>query len=254
MTMQAGVLLVENSYNFYFPGNIHYPDALPCEIAARIVPGAHTDVVVSEGFDTVREPYVQEGRRLQHEGADVISSNCGFSVVFQDDIAEATGLPTVMSSLLLAPLLARIYSGRIGILTFDASNLDAPRRSTAGWAADFDLPLADVRQSEHWMRLRNRGPTALDLNVMRQDLVEISQEFVDQYGLKALLIECCAMLPFERDIHEATGLPIFDHLCILHSIIDRTEGRGMPERPDPLDGYPHARSGLSAHVVEQTGD
>jgi hypothetical protein len=227
--VKVGLLLLESTY-MTVPGGMGHPDTFDFPTERVRVDGAQTSVVVSDGYGSLADVYVAAAKEMGQRGADIVATNCGFTVVFQDAIAEATGLPTFTSALLLAPLLARMYSNRLGILSFDASSIDAARRQAAGWPADLILPIADVQSSSEWRKLRDVQTPDLDHVRMKEDLLEIAADFVRETDVGALLIECTAMLPFETALYETVGLPMYDSPAILKLLVDRTNGVGLTDQ------------------------
>jgi hypothetical protein len=162
--------------------------------------------------------------RLRDSGVSMITANCGFSVAFQDAVANAVGLPTMLSSLILAPLLTRVFNGEIGVLTFSAADIDEARRTAARWPADLNPAIADVSESAAWMAMRSRTRPELDYLRMEADLRDVAMRLCREHKPKAILVECTAMLPFETALHKWTELPIFGITTFVHYLVERISG------------------------------
>lgn len=219
----VGVLLLESTY-MGLPGGMGRADSFDFPVIQEPVFGAQTEVIASSRFAALKDGYVEAALKLRDSGVSMITANCGFSVAFQEPVSRAVGLPTMMSSLLLAPLLNRIFNGRIGILTFSTADVDEARRAAAAWPADLNPPIADVSKSAAWMALRSRTRPELDYPRMEADLHDVTRRFCDENDLKAILVECTAMLPYETALHRWTNLPVFGITTFLHFLVDRLNG------------------------------
>lgn len=225
----VGLLLLETTY-MDRPGAMGHSATFDFPVIRRHVPGAVTSVIVSDQFAALTADYVASARDLAGEGVQAIVSNCGFSVAFQEVISADTGLPTFTSALLLAPLLDIVFGGRLAVLTYDAQQIDAARRRAARWPEGFDPPMADVASSREWRKLSAPAKPELDYDEMERDLIEVAQQLVAEHDVRALLIECTAMLPFESSLFRATGLPVFGAPGFIHYLVERINGHGLADQ------------------------
>jgi hypothetical protein len=128
------------------PGTFAYPTRY------RTVPGARVDNVV-RGDASALAAYVESARALEREGAVAITTNCGFTVLYQRALSARVGVPVATSSLLLLPLMARVLPpGRaIGVITYDGTRLGARHLEAAG-LDDGDAPvvIAGIEGTESW--------------------------------------------------------------------------------------------------------
>jgi hypothetical protein len=202
------------------PGGLSRPSTFPVETAYRTVDGAAGLRVVGPDYAAVAGQFESTARELASSGAGFLTSNCGFAIAYQDDVQSATGLPTALSSLLLLPMLVRVYGGGVGVLTYDGSQFDEARRAAVGWPTDVDVPIADVQQSAAWLSFSNTYEVdGLDTEGMRRDLIETAAAFARQHSLRAILLECTGMCPFIADVRAATGLPTYDVVGLVHFLV-----------------------------------
>ena len=235
---EVGILLLESTY-MELPGGMGRADTYRFAARRQSVAGAQTSVVVSERFATLTDNYVTAAQELAESDVRMIGANCGFSVAFQDAVAGATGLPTMMSSLLMVPLISRIFNGRVGILTFDADSIDSDRRQAAGWPEGLDVPIRDVTWSDAWMAMRSTTRPALDYPLMRADVLKIVHELREDEGVEAIIIECTAMLPFEDDMRQASGCVVFGVTSFLHYLYAQ-----FPALPESVSAGAGAPGGI----------
>jgi hypothetical protein len=210
-TRPVGVMVLENAHLGHLAGlhgALASPRTFPNSIV-RTVPGAHSDVVVSPGYAKVEDQYVATARSLADEGVEVLTADCGFSIAYQDAVAVC-GHPTALSSLLLVPLLARVFPGRFAIVTYDAEQLDDARRRAAGWPSGLDVPVVGLSTSPAWAELAGDDGSALDLEAMRAELFGLARGLVEANGTKAILLECTTTFPFADDLRQELGVAVFD--------------------------------------------
>ncbi len=213
---KTGILSLEGT-RIVGEGSMYDTARIRPPVAESAVPGA-TAVRVIEQPDVVRVPYAATAQRLQEDGAELIVSNCGLSMGLQSSVQRATGLPTIMSALLLVPLLSRVFGGSVGILSYAAAPLADPLlRSECGWDERVAARVAEVRDCPGWARLEV-PEEPLDLDGMRRELLRTLDGLLAEGGLRVLLVECTAMGPFVRDIREATSLPVFDIVDLIDFI------------------------------------
>jgi hypothetical protein len=203
------VLLLDGA-RLEIAGAVADPRSFSAPTRYRVVPGASGAVVASPEFEAVAGEYIDTACAAVAAGATMLTSNCGFAIAYQDAVRAAARVPTALSSLLLVPLLHRVYGERLGILTFDATQLDDERRRLSGWPPGVDLPIADVQHSAAWRALNAPAGAILLDDQMRTDLVETSRNLVSRHDVSALLLECTGFCPFATDVARCTGLPVYD--------------------------------------------
>ena len=114
----VGMLLLETRFP-RIPGDGGNAATWPFPVLWRVVSGATPDRVVRDRGSVV-EDFVAAGRELAALGADGITTNCGFLVLYQDRLARECGVPVAASSLLQVPWVCLLYtspSPRDGLLS-----------------------------------------------------------------------------------------------------------------------------------------
>src|SRR5687767_1059483 len=89
------------------------------------VAGADPDLVVRRGAAGLLPAFVEGAMLLEREGVGALTTNCGFLVKYQRQLAAAVRIPVFTSSLLLVPLVHRMLGPgrRVGIMTVSAATL-----------------------------------------------------------------------------------------------------------------------------------
>ena len=73
-----------------------------------MVRGASPDRVVRHRAEGLLGDFIEAGRELVAQGADGLTTNCGFLSLFQAELAAAVQVPVATSSLMQAPLIQRL--------------------------------------------------------------------------------------------------------------------------------------------------
>lgn len=165
-------------------------------------------------------------RRLEARGALAIVGACGFFAHFQEIIADAVSVPVFLSSLVQAPLIQLGLKKDQKLLVFaaDGASIDDELLSHVG-ATGERLIVQDVGSREAFAPIR-WGKTELDNGALIDDLVSLAKQQVAAHPeIGAILLECSDLPPYSADIHDATGLPVFDFITLIdwahHAVTQR---------------------------------
>lgn len=213
----VGVLMLDAAH-LEEPGSVGSPSSFAAPASYTTVAGATGDAILSTAFQGLKSAYVLAASELAATGHSLLTSNCGFTIPFQDAVRDETDTPTALSSLLLVPLLVRVYGSRLGVLAFRDSALDRGRRTAAGWP-DVDIPVEDVQHSEVWRTLNGPRGSQLPVRRLRDDLLETAQLFAETHELHAILLECTGFSAFRSEIEAATGARTFDIVDLINFLL-----------------------------------
>jgi Asp/Glu/hydantoin racemase len=187
----------------------------------RVVAGASPDLVVRRGAAGMLAPFIEAGRELIGQGAEAITTNCGFLALFQAELSEALRVPVATSALMQVPMVQALLppGKRVGVLTVSAASLTPEHLARAGCPPD--LPVVGTEEGREFTRVLLENESALDVEAARADLVAAGRKLIESYpGVGAIVLECTNMPPYAGDVRDATGLPVFsmvDYVCWLHS-------------------------------------
>ena len=213
---RVGILMLEARFP-RVPGDMGNAGTWPFPVLYRVVRGASPDRVVRHRAEGLLEPFIEAGRALVAEGADGITTNCGFLSLFQAELAGALGVPVATSALMQAPLIqATLPPGRrVGILTISAGTLTAEHLAAAG--VPEGTPVMGTEAGAEFTRVILGDELRLDVEAARRDVVDAAQALVARHPeTGAILLECTNMTPYAADVRAATGLPVhsaYDFVC-----------------------------------------
>jgi Asp/Glu/hydantoin racemase len=206
----VGILMLETRFP-RIPGDMGNADTWPFPVLYKVVKGASPQRVVKERANGLLDAFLDGARELADLGADGITTTCGFLSLFQRDIAAHVGVPVATSSLMQAPMIARVLppSRQVGILTISAKTLTPEHLAAAG--VDADTPVAGTDDGREFTRAILGDEPVLDVAAAERDVIEAGEALVRRHPqVGALLLECTNMAPYAAALREHLGLPVFD--------------------------------------------
>ena len=216
----VGILMLDAQFP-RIPGDMGNAGTWPFPVLYRIVEGASPDLVVRQGAAGMLEPFIEAGRDLIRQGAEAITTNCGFLALFQREMSEALSVPVATSSLMQVPMVqALLPTGkRVGLLTISAATMTEAHLEGAGCPRD--IPVVGTDDGEEFTRAVLGNELKLDVEASRRDLIAAGRWMItDHPNVGAIVLECTNMPPYQSDVARATGLPVFsivDYVCWLQS-------------------------------------
>ena len=212
-TAFMGILMLDTA----FPrpaGDIGNPATFDFPVRKEIVAGAHPDRIVLEDASRWLPAFIGAARKLEEQGARLITTSCGFLAPFQQAIAAVVAVPVLTSSLHLyrqiaATLEPGLEPGRqVGILTISAATLTVTHLQPAGIPPD--AVIAGMPETSRFRRTILENRTALDMEQAEAEHVAAARAMqADHPELGAILLECTNMPPYAEPIARATGLPVY---------------------------------------------
>src|SRR5687768_7998278 len=141
----VGILMLDTRFP-RIPGDMGNASTFPFPVRYHRVEGAHPDLVVRRGAEGLLPAFIEGARALQREGVGAITTNCGFLIKYQEQLAAAVRVPVFTSSLLLVPLVHRMLAPgrRIGLMTVNGAGLTPEHLEGAGIGADIPLVVAGM--------------------------------------------------------------------------------------------------------------
>ena len=222
----VGILMLEARFP-RIPGDMGNALTWPFPVHYRVVRGASPDRVVRQKAEGLLEPFIAAGRDLVADGADGITTNCGFLSLFQAELSAALEVPVATSSLLQAPLIqALLPPGRkVGVITVSADSLTQDHLAAAG--VNPETPVVGTEGGRELSRVLLGNEPALDVEAARLDMLEAAQRLVSTHPeTGAILLECTNMVPYAADVRAATGLPVHS----IYSFIQWFQAGLLPRR------------------------
>ena len=205
----VGILMLDARFP-RIPGDMGNALTWPFPVLYRIVRGASPERIVRQGAEGMLGPFIDAARDLLDDGADGITTNCGFLSLFQEELAEALGVPVATSSLMQVAMVNRLLpkGKRAGILTISASTLTEAHLKAAHVPPG--TPIGTTEGGQEFSRAILGNEEVLDVARARQDNVDAAKALLAQHDdIGALVLECTNMCPYARDIQVECGVPTY---------------------------------------------
>jgi hypothetical protein len=228
----VGILMLDTRFP-RIPGDMGNAATFPFPVRYQRVPGADPDLVVRRGAAGLLPAFIEGARQLEREGVGAITTNCGFLVTFQRELAASVRVPVFSSSLLLVPLVHRLLppARRVGIMTVNAGALTPAHLEGAGIGPEIPIAVAGLETEKEFTRVLLGNELELDVDLAREEHIRVARRLVAHHpDVGALVLECTNMPPYSADIRRETGLPVFDIVSLV-TMVHAALAAGRPPRP-----------------------
>src|SRR4030095_5303120 len=178
----VGILMLDTRFP-RIPGDMGNAATFPFPVRYHRVPGADPDLVVRRGAEGLLPAFVQGARAREREGVGAITTNCGFLVKYQRELAAAVAVPVFTSSLLLVPLVHRMLSPgrRVGLMTVSAGALAPEHVAGAGIGPEVPLAVAGLEGEKEFTRVLLGDELELDVDLAREEHVRGARRVVREH-------------------------------------------------------------------------
>jgi hypothetical protein len=206
-----GILMLEARFP-RIPGDMGNAATWPFPVLYRVVRGATPERVVLNAAAGLLDDFLAAAVELVRDGAEAITTNCGFLSLFQAELAARVRVPVATSALIQVPWVqAMLPPGkRVGIITVSAGSLTPQHLEAAGVAPD--TPFVGTENGQEFFRVLIRGEKQdMDVALAAADILDAGRTLVAQHpDIGAVVLECTNMPPYAFALREALGLPIYD--------------------------------------------
>ncbi len=198
-----------NASTFYFP--VRYAN----------VKGATMKEVVFEPNPEMAKPFIEAAKDLVAQGVRAVTGNCGFMILYQDEIAREISVPVFMSSLLQLPFISRMLvpGEKVGIITANLATLSPEHLKAACNGIDVPVAFAGMNAKPLFHDTIIAESGKLDFEGIEAEVVETACDLIaGDPSIRALLFECTDLPPYAAAVQRATGLPVFDYSTMINFV------------------------------------
>lgn len=226
-----GILMLEARFA-RIPGDMGNATTWPFPVLYRVVRGATPDRVVTGGAAGLLPDFVAAARSLVADGAEAITTNCGFLSLFQAALQAAVPVPVATSALLQVPWVQTLLppGRRVGIITVAAASLTPAHLAAANVPADTPVVGLDEGGRELFQVLIRAARDDLDPARAAEDVLDAGRRLLSAHPtVGAIVLECTNLPPYAAALADATGLPVFDAVTLGHWLMAGLRPRRWPD-------------------------
>jgi hypothetical protein len=225
---EIGILLIACS-NPFPPGDVGNAWTYDYPVLYETIHDVTIESLVNEGDRSMAESVVAAARKLRDHGVKAISSDCGYMLLFQKEVAAALDVPVMLSSLLQLPFIASTLApgAAIGVICANEQRL-VPALIQEAYPARIRplhiIGLEDAPAFRHAI-LDEKG--SLDTEAVEAEVVERAVRLVEDHPeIGAILLECSNLPPYAAAVQRATGRHVFDFVTMIDYM--QAAGRRRP--------------------------
>ncbi len=220
-----GVLMLETRFP-RIPGDVGNPKTYPFPVILKKIKGANLKTVVIKTEPSLLKSFIQGAKELEQEGVKAITTSCGFTVLFQDEMAKAVKIPVFTSSLIMIPMIFKMLMGRIGIITANSLNLSKSHLKAAG-ALNIPTAIKGLEDKSEFKRVILEDSPNGDMQKIEAEVVQASRELLEEHpDVKGIVLECHNLPPYREKIKRETKLPIFDFISLTKFVYSAVRSLG----------------------------
>ena len=206
-----GILMLEAKFP-RIPGDMGNATTWPFPVMYRVVKGASPEKVVLNGANGLLQDFLDAAADLVAQGAEAITTNCGFLALFQKELAAHVQVPVATSSLMQVPWVqATLPPGkRVGIVSVSAQSLTPAHLKAAN--VPLDTPIAGTEDGQEFFRVLILGEKQdMDIALAAQDILGAARRLTaENPDIGAIVLECTNMPPYAHAVRETLGIPVYD--------------------------------------------
>ncbi|MGB1239788.1 MAG: aspartate/glutamate racemase family protein [Pseudomonadales bacterium] len=186
------------------------------------------NIVVSQLAPALIDDVVAAAQNLERQGANIITTSCGFLAPIQQRVQSAIRSPFLASSLSLMPFLRQAFgpSSKVGVLTFDSRVL-TPNHFNGLY--DENIAISGIEHGCELHRVIKGDIPELDQARALEDVLHAAEKLQAQQ-VSCILLECTNLSPYKAQLRAHFGLPVFDLVDAIHWLADAKAGELRLER------------------------
>lgn len=213
----VGIILVDVRTPF-IPGDVGNASTYPFPVVYRTARDVSLDRLINQGDKSLAPSVIAVAKELENLGVRAVTSDCGYMLHFQKEVAAALSVPVILSSLLQLPLLENaLGDARIGVICANKARLVPELLDLAGLS---DKSRAVVYGLEHCPAFRSpildEEPLLDDAKIEKEVTDTARAMLADHPDVGAVLLECSNLPPYAHAVQRAVGRPVFDFTTMIN--------------------------------------
>ncbi|MFB4162354.1 aspartate/glutamate racemase family protein [Alteribacillus sp. JSM 102045] len=217
-----GILMLDTHIPF-IPGDIGNSATFPFPVRHKKVRGLSV-AQMYEKKEAALPSIISAGKQLIEEsGVQAITGNCGYLLLFQQELAKNLGVPVFMSSLLQLSMIEKMFDTsmeKIGIITAESYRLNTNLLLAAGTTPK-NVYIKGLENKPHFAEAAIQETGMLDTQKIEQEVVEAAEEMmISDPETSVFLLECSLLSPYSKAVQEKVQCPVFDYVTLVHWVFE----------------------------------
>ncbi len=213
-----GILLIDCSTPF-IPGDVGNASTYNFPVIYKTVPGVTLQKLIEEGDLSYTERVIETAKELEKSGVRAISSDCGYMIHFQRQVAAELSIPVIMSTLIQLPMLERTIgkNQKIGVICANRKKLTPDLLDAAGVKNREAIVIRGMEEKPNFRSPILDEEPLLDYDKIEKEMTDTASELVSSHPeVSSILLECSNMPPYAHAVQEVTGRPVFDFTTLIN--------------------------------------
>ncbi len=213
-----GILLIDCSTPF-IPGDVGNASTYDFPVIYKTVPGVTLERLIEKGDLSLTQKVIETAKELEKAGVRAITSDCGYMIHFQRQVAAELSIPVIMSTLIQIPLLERTIGRdqKIGVICANRKKLTSDLLDAAG-VKNKDCVVIRGMEDKPFFRspILDEEPE-LDYEKIEEEMRETASEMIRSHPeISSIVLECSNMPPYAHAVQDVTKRPVFDFTTLIN--------------------------------------
>ena len=182
----------------------------PFSVIRGVVDGSYRDLI--DGSEEVKQQLLKTVKDLCSQGVSLIVGDCGLMILYQKEIAQASNVPVITSSLVLLPIISKIISPdkSIGIITGHSKLLQPHHIQSDSLDQGVLLVIQGMEDEAHFSEVVIQRQAETNVYLMERDVFSaVDKLLAKENNIGAILLECSNLCPFAYAVTKKYKFPIF---------------------------------------------
>lgn len=218
----VGILMLD-SHTPFIPGDVGNASSYDFPVRYEIVRGMTVERMLSEHLmedEEALEIVLEAARKLEEQGVRMITSDCGFMMVFQEYLKENLDTTVCLSSLIQLPFILQCTKGheKIAVLTASGDTIGPVIERFFGKETIDRLVIKGLEKKQHFYEAIVVEKGQLNVDQIQDEIAETVTECMQEDTIGAILLECSIMPPYGNSVYDVSKVPVYDFQTMIHFV------------------------------------
>lgn len=227
----VGVLVIETRHPL-LPGNLQDARTFSHPVLygrVRVPDG----LSLSSGHPDILGAIITAAQDLADQGVGALVGACGSFGFYQREVAKSFDLPVFMSIMTQVPFILQSLGPhrKLCVVAAWRAALDLRLFEACGITDTTRLVIKEMAGQQEFERMLS-GEGSIDPDALRLEVLSVISAAVrEEPQIGGIVLQCSDLPPFAFDVHNATGLPVFDAALLIEWVQMAVERRPYMATP-----------------------